>query len=79
MRALRLQLTGFMDTPDLIFEPIQSPCVGVCTMNESTGFCQGCYRTIEEIRQWGDMASDQKSQLLTELEQRQIELASFDD
>ncbi|MEO8418872.1 MAG: DUF1289 domain-containing protein, partial [Methylophilaceae bacterium] len=42
-------------------------------------FCQGCYRTIEEIRQWGDMATDQKSQLLTELEQRQIELASFDD
>ncbi|MEO8419289.1 MAG: DUF1289 domain-containing protein, partial [Methylophilaceae bacterium] len=44
-----------MDTTNLTSEPIQSPCVGVCTMSESTGFCQGCYRTIEEIRQWGDM------------------------
>jgi predicted Fe-S protein YdhL (DUF1289 family) len=79
MQALYLHLVELMDTADPTSQAIQSPCIGVCAMSESTGFCEGCYRTIEEIRQWWDMAPDQKSQLLTELEQRQIELANFED
>ncbi len=31
-------------------QEIESPCIGVCSMNETTGFCHGCYRTIEEIQ-----------------------------
>ena len=68
-----------MNSIDHNSQAVLSPCIGVCAMNESTGLCEGCYRTIDEIRQWWDMAPDQKSQLLTELEQRQIELANFDD
>ena len=29
-------------------------------MNEATGFCQGCYRTIDEIQQWWDLDNAQK-------------------
>ena len=29
-----------------------SPCISVCTMNDSTGECLGCLRTLEEIANW---------------------------
>jgi predicted Fe-S protein YdhL (DUF1289 family) len=29
-----------------------SPCVGVCMIEFSTGFCAGCFRTLEEISRW---------------------------
>lgn len=32
---------------------VPSPCVGVCRMSPSTGYCEGCWRTLEEIGQWG--------------------------
>ncbi len=47
---------------------IQSPCIGVCSMDDSTGFCQGCYRTLDEIQQWWDLGNAQK--------QTVVELAS---
>ena len=31
--------------------PVLSPCVGVCTIN-SSGLCQGCFRSLQEIGQW---------------------------
>ena len=32
---------------------IASPCVGVCTLDAETGWCEGCLRTIDEIAAWG--------------------------
>ena len=29
-----------------------SPCVSVCQMDPFTGYCMGCLRTIDEIRDW---------------------------
>jgi len=29
-----------------------SPCVDVCAIDETTGFCAGCFRTSEEIAMW---------------------------
>jgi len=48
-------------------------------MDESSGFCAGCFRTIDEIRGWWEMSGEEKKALLDKLEQRQIELADFDD
>ncbi len=33
-------------------EPVPSPCLNVCRMSARTGLCEGCFRTIEEIRHW---------------------------
>ncbi|WP_295550819.1 DUF1289 domain-containing protein [uncultured Pseudacidovorax sp.] len=33
-------------------EPVPSPCVNVCRMSATSGLCEGCFRTIEEIRLW---------------------------
>ncbi|WP_083945182.1 DUF1289 domain-containing protein [Thauera chlorobenzoica] len=31
---------------------IPSPCIDVCRLSPETGWCQGCLRTVEEIRAW---------------------------
>jgi len=59
-------------------EEVQSPCIGVCSIDETSGYCQGCYRTIDEIKSWWDMSPPEQTQLVTELEQRQSQLVSFD-
>ncbi len=34
-------------------QPVPSPCVSVCRIDENSGMCVGCYRTINEIIDWG--------------------------
>jgi len=58
---------------------IQSPCIGVCTVDDSTGLCLGCYRTIDEIKGWWDMNPKDQKNLLIALEERQTKQVSFDD
>ena len=29
-----------------------SPCMSICTMNDSTGECVGCLRTLDEVAHW---------------------------
>ena len=39
--------------------PVPSPCVSICRMDERSGWCTGCLRTIDEIATWArldDMA-----------------------
>lgn len=32
---------------------VPSPCVSVCRMDTGSGLCEGCFRTLDEIRDWG--------------------------
>lgn len=47
-----------------------SPCIGVCTLDETTNLCQGCFRTIDEIAGWGAYSAEEKRQVLTAIENR---------
>lgn len=59
-------------------DEVQTPCIGVCSMDNTTGYCLGCYRTLDEIKSWWEMPpADQKKLLLT-LEKRQNHAISFD-
>lgn len=33
-------------------EPVPSPCVSICRMTPDRSHCEGCFRTIDEIRAW---------------------------
>jgi predicted Fe-S protein YdhL (DUF1289 family) len=55
-----------------------SPCIGICAMNEQTGQCEGCYRSLEEIRAWWDMTDDERKRVMEQLEQRQSTALDFD-
>jgi uncharacterized protein len=43
---------------------VQSPCIGVCAMNDATGFCNGCFRTITEIQDWWDLDNIEKKKVV---------------
>ena len=49
---------------------VPSPCTSVCRMSASTGLCEGCYRTIDEIVQWASADDHVKQTILTCIEQR---------
>ncbi len=53
---------------------IQSPCIGVCSMDDLSGLCQGCYRTLDEIQQWWDLDSNQKKEVIHKATEREAQL-----
>jgi uncharacterized protein len=34
---------------------LPSPCISVCQMNDASGWCIGCLRTLDEIAAWGSL------------------------
>ncbi len=58
---------------------IKSPCISVCAIDDLSGLCQGCYRTIDEIKGWWDMSQGEQTDLLVTLEERQLQTVNFDD
>ena len=63
---------------EIVQEEVQSPCIGVCSIDETSGYCQGCYRTVDEIKGWWDMSSPEQAKLVADLEERQNQAVSFD-
>ena len=51
---------------------VPSPCINVCRMDASTGWCEGCLRTIDEIVAWGTMADEGKRAVWRLIEQRRV-------
>lgn len=44
-----------------------SPCVAVCVLDPSTGWCKGCYRTIGEIAGWLQMSEAERRAVVAAL------------
>jgi uncharacterized protein len=34
---------------------MQSPCINVCAIDQASGLCRGCRRTVDEIARWAAM------------------------
>lgn len=49
---------------------VASPCVSVCEMDDASGLCRGCLRTLDEIAHWGLYDDDEKRAVLGQLAQR---------
>jgi predicted Fe-S protein YdhL (DUF1289 family) len=60
---LELVANGRADDP-------ASPCINVCKMDERSGFCDGCFRTIDEIACWSGYTREEKLAVLAKLEPR---------
>lgn len=58
-------------------EDIVSPCIGVCAINDANGFCHGCYRTVEEIREWWNMTDEDREKVMGALDQRLLDNTTF--
>ena len=48
----------------------ETPCIAVCLMDQQTGLCLGCGRTLPEIARWIRMQSAERLQVMSTLRQR---------
>jgi hypothetical protein len=49
---------------------LASPCVNICTMDDATGWCAGCGRTIGEISNWSAKPPEERRAILMRLPPR---------
>ncbi|MBS0231964.1 MAG: DUF1289 domain-containing protein [Proteobacteria bacterium] len=47
-----------------------SPCIGICKLDDATGFCLGCGRTGAEVGDWISMSETQRDAVWAALPQR---------
>lgn len=47
-----------------------SPCISVCRMNEVSGLCEGCFRTLEEIACWSTLGEAGKREIWSSIGRR---------
>lgn len=59
-------------TPEEIaaLEPIESPCVLICSMDRESGHCFGCGRTTDEIAYWGLRSKAERDAIMATLDER---------
>jgi hypothetical protein len=50
---------------------VESPCIGVCLIDDASGLCEGCLRTLEEIAIWGSSSPAQRREILARVDARQ--------
>jgi uncharacterized protein len=53
--------------------PVPSPCVNVCRMDDASGWCQGCLRTLDEIAGWSQLGDEARRAIWARLPQRRLE------
>jgi uncharacterized protein len=59
-------------TPD-----VPSPCISICRMDPVTQWCEGCFRTLDEIAGWARMGDEEKRQVWRMIQQR-VQARSID-
>lgn len=57
-------------------ENVPSPCVSVCSLDGSRAYCEGCLRSLDEIRLWSANTDAEKKEVWERIAQRMTRLAS---
>jgi hypothetical protein len=49
-------------------DPVESPCIGVCTIGRigepAATLCRGCWRTMDEIARWRAMSRAERAAVI---------------
>lgn len=67
-RASLLGAAGYFDQNS--DEDVPSPCISVCRMNADRSHCEGCFRSIPEIRAWAGADAAQRLAIWAQLAAR---------
>lgn len=51
-------------------EMVKSPCVHICCLDEQD-ICLGCYRSCDEITQWGGMSNEERKDVMKKVAERE--------
>lgn len=49
---------------------VSTPCTGVCRIDQTSGLCIGCRRTMDEIVLWGSMSEKDRRAIMARLGER---------
>jgi predicted Fe-S protein YdhL (DUF1289 family) len=49
---------------------VPSPCISVCRVDPATEWCEGCFRTLDEIAAWSRLHDEAKREVWRLIEQR---------
>ncbi|MGZ8408870.1 MAG: DUF1289 domain-containing protein [Hyphomicrobium sp.] len=49
---------------------IETPCIKVCVIDQTTRLCGGCGRTLDEIAAWATYTNDDRRRIMAELPNR---------
>jgi hypothetical protein len=49
---------------------MESPCINICILDEQRGLCRGCYRTLDEIGNWGMLSAAERQRVMASLAAR---------
>ncbi|MDB5742616.1 MAG: YbaK/prolyl-tRNA synthetase associated region [Polaromonas sp.] len=55
-------------------DDVASPCISICRLNATSGLCEGCFRTRDEIAGWSRAGNDGKRATWNTIEQRMAAL-----
>jgi hypothetical protein len=55
---------------------VPSPCISVCRMDPATQWCEGCFRTLDEIAAWARMQDEGKREVWRLIGQRALSRAA---
>lgn len=58
---------------------VPSPCQSVCIMHPTTGWCEGCMRSLDEIAAWSRMDSVDKRAVWAQLPGRLVRRMAMED
>jgi predicted Fe-S protein YdhL (DUF1289 family) len=60
LTAADLRLAAQANLVLLSDEVPPSPCISICRMSDDTTYCEGCWRTLDEIGGWGQRSTNDK-------------------
>ncbi|MEM7398682.1 MAG: DUF1289 domain-containing protein [Pseudomonadota bacterium] len=49
---------------------METPCVNICMLDETSGLCIGCGRSGEEIADWVNLSPEERRAIMTTLPER---------
>ena len=64
-RACQISAEGHFDSESA--EAVPSPCISVCRMSPDRSHCEGCFRSLDEIRSWSAADAHQRRRIWQQL------------
>ena len=54
---------------------VPSPCISVCAIDDASGLCAGCLRTLDEIAVWSVLDDDERREVWVRIGVRRVAAA----
>lgn len=52
----------------------KSPCIDICKIDKKTGYCIGCFRTKDEIKDWRKLKDGKRQRIIDKAPERRKQL-----